>query len=816
MSLVKHLLKNDIRRLRLFLFFWIGILLLSAVLSGLKATTVAGDVLRQGIVDMVAGLVMAVQFILLALIVPFLFHSEPLTGTTAFWFTRPLEKKDVLWSKLAFLGLLMVALPIAADLLLYIASGIPATLWLAAMPDLLLKYLGMGLPLAAAAVLTRNFGLYAIVLVVWMFVSVILGAVASIIGMVAEFDGSGVDLALSDSRQLLSALVSILLCAAIIAVQYRTRKVARSYVLLGTEILVAFWVSTYSPWTILPQPTNVLDEAGLARIQATVEDKATSISDAFSRRATDTLKKEIDGELLFSGLPPASYAVATKIVAEFAIGDDTVRSVDLNNDIRFGQYDVNKGVLADAIAPLELVEENRRFFNSQTLLRLDDEEYRKYRDEPGRYSATVAYDVFEYHSVASIPLEVGARHREGGSTFTVNKVLKQSGGCIVIVNEQHFSTLATRQRTADKGRKFLYLLANRKTKETFLPKDDDFSLQFFQTANILEAKGKTLRYSSDGNNANLHPISEAWLEDAELMIVQIRWLGRSKLDVEKKGFSFGEGQFYSQTETSQEEVRTVLSDIKLADPSDRDEVKSYVLKIYEASGGQREKNPGDLQIDMLAKVGNIHLDILIKTSDYNEYYASRAIERIALPTDKELILANLETHGFLVGLVLKFGWHQEAREMLVNGLRTKDDLDPEWVKAVAGFNDPSLYPMLADYFVRGSDKDEIYSAIKDLPGIQLDDTIALAWEAAKKGGSHDYGSMIPVALDHGILDALDFYATTIPAGKELCSHYQDKVHAAVCVHTGQTGSDKELRAWYAQHKGLLRFDREQKMFVVQE
>ena len=72
MNMVGHILKKDMRRLRLFLVFWVGVVVLSAVLSGLKATTDPGDILRQQLVQMFHGLVQACQFLMLALIIPFL------------------------------------------------------------------------------------------------------------------------------------------------------------------------------------------------------------------------------------------------------------------------------------------------------------------------------------------------------------------------------------------------------------------------------------------------------------------------------------------------------------------------------------------------------------------------------------------------------------------------------------------------------------------------------------------------------------------------------------------------------------------------
>jgi hypothetical protein len=46
-------------------------------------------------------------------------------------------------------------------------------------------------------------------------------------------------------------------------------------------------------------------------------------------------------------------------------------------------------------------------------------------------------------------------------------------------------------------------------------------------------------------------------------------------------------------------------------------------------------------------------------------------------------------------------------------------------------------------------------------------------------------------------------------------HYKDKIREAVCLHTGLSGSDKELRSWYQDHKGTLSFNPQTKLFVAQ-
>ena len=105
MSLVTHIFRKDVRHLRWLLVGWF---LLVALQTGLMASGAAAwnnDAALQMALQMLGWLVPFLKWILLIVLIPLLIQDEPLTGHTAFWFTRPIGRADLLKSKALFLAL---------------------------------------------------------------------------------------------------------------------------------------------------------------------------------------------------------------------------------------------------------------------------------------------------------------------------------------------------------------------------------------------------------------------------------------------------------------------------------------------------------------------------------------------------------------------------------------------------------------------------------------------------------------------------------------------------------------------------------------
>ena len=86
---VWHLIRADIRRHRRVLVLWmvlsIGVIVLATVGPHLVLTPGASATLA-----LAGGLLRMALFLLSVILAPIVMHTHPLTGTTAFWMTRPI------------------------------------------------------------------------------------------------------------------------------------------------------------------------------------------------------------------------------------------------------------------------------------------------------------------------------------------------------------------------------------------------------------------------------------------------------------------------------------------------------------------------------------------------------------------------------------------------------------------------------------------------------------------------------------------------------------------------------------------------------
>jgi hypothetical protein len=97
----------------------------------------------------------------LIVIVPLLVLADPLVGTRAAWLTRPLSPWRLLVSKAAFVGLVLVAPPLALEIVLLAVNGVTLPDVALAAAEVVFRQLTLILAVASLAALTSDFARFA-------------------------------------------------------------------------------------------------------------------------------------------------------------------------------------------------------------------------------------------------------------------------------------------------------------------------------------------------------------------------------------------------------------------------------------------------------------------------------------------------------------------------------------------------------------------------------------------------------------------------------------------------------------------------------
>ena len=286
-------------------------------------------------------------------------------------------------------------------------------------------------------------------------------------------------------------------------------------------------------------------------------------------------------------------------------------------------------------------------------------------------------------------------------------------------------------------------------------------------------------------------------------------------------------------EKKQEEEREALSKIVLPENATRWQISLYIHRILAASVNQAGRSTFSPQLEMFVNLGPENLDLLLDAmeTDTHAYgngrqHLSQAIGMLIDPTShKQLILDHLAVQPELISYVQKYGWLNDAKPILLDACKCGDyqlvqQRMGHWYTHIASLKDSETYPALIQYMESSSSPTRVYVAIKDLPGIQLDEAVDRAWGRVRvhnpNGYSEAYLGM--AALEHGNPDALAWLIELL--GQER-AHREDplfhltahiSVRDAILKHIDYAGSNEQILEWYYKYKDRLVFDKQKKVF----
>jgi len=262
-----------------------------------------------------------------------------------------------------------------------------------------------------------------------------------------------------------------------------------------------------------------------------------------------------------------------------------------------------------------------------------------------------------------------------------------------------------------------------------------------------------------------------------------------------------------------------LSEIKLPDHANKDQVRKYVLDIIATSKGQRSWSSRDPHVAMLTKVGKDNVDVLIEALSSTEggcdYHVEQAIEHLADETSKPAILEALPIYNDLVTVIVRRGWESDAKQILLTELKSsRQYLPTDWITAVASLSDSNSFPLLREYFINGENKYWTYNAIKHLPIENLSGAVDEAWQRSKNGDDCNRRYMALIALEYGHMDALSALIDILTSVQSDNYGNAQEIRPAIFRVVDFRGSNEELAQWFRANRDNLRFDPKTRKFVT--
>jgi len=831
-------IRKDIRHFHWLLMGWAGLMVLQLAAGTMDLWI--NNYLVYKVVSMVfIPLAPLMQTIFLAIFVCLLIQDEPLVGSTAFWFTRPISRLELASAKALFMCVFFLFPILLVELLLLTCHGAALGHIILAVPEIILGQFSIIVSCWILAAVTSRFAFFVLAGIGALAFNVIISSIVSMLKLVAFKTFDIEDIALYQCAGVVLSLLIAVAGIGIIIHQYLTRK-TRYSVVFALILLISIPAITYGwKWDFLKSKIAPVDKAIVNPDNVGIQaDSNTYASDDYSSQLFGNRKqrKIISRGLKITGLPQGVAVNLNKLRAiKLKIDNSDIPGLasSLSSHSTYELLE-NKDKL-DAIEQTigtPLVNKDNYGNAFTKLLQINNDEYLKYLSASGTYSAEAVLAAYRYDKAAELPLKKGARYDKGSEHIVINDILRETGGCNIILRNIEVSLLFDGKN--DVVSPYLlsvdtvYVLVNRKRGEAFLPDRNRMQIgRIFQShSKRLQANMDEIIFSCIKENRSLPEINDAWLADAALVILKTVQLGEFSRPINIENFSLASGTRQSYGNKKKGNVTNDLAKIKLPENPTRDQVKTYVRDILNVSDSQNSFSDKDPQVSMLAKIGEDNLELLLVEGDTHDEsvrscYIQETAKLLARPKHKELILKWLEKYPALVTIVQREGWQNDARETLSKGLQERSRENKpsyEWFQAVASFNDPSTYEDLAQYFaVTWWNKDRCYQIIKKLPGFNLTNAVQNAWHNSKYGGIYQLCDMIPIAMENGCLDALEMGVKVI-TGKVDDTHASriDKCRKDIEKFTDAKGSPADIEKWFNENKAKLTFDSQLKKFVVKQ
>lgn len=603
MNLIIHQLRKDVLRTRWLILTWFSVLVLRFGLVG--ANSDPSDNAWQITYQLVTGLTMLLDSLLILTIVPIVIQQEPLLGTTAFWLTRPLSRPRLFASKALFASVLLT-LPVVVQSIVLLANGVTLREAALSIPWLLITQLSWIVSVAVLAVLTPSFGRFAIAMVIYfiiLFVLTYIFEIARLFGNVNAFAATTVSLTVS--RGLVEALWTITLGAIVLFAQYLWRKPALAWAFAVAALLGPIFIGQLWSWNFLQPAVNFVPDGAIVPAKLTLGlEKRVFVFDTVSFRG-GLPRKTVQGTIDFGGITDAGTIKISQLDSSIKTPAGVLVPTQPNQST-YSYPLLNRDALEAALGVSIIDSSTIRGAQSEELFTLENGDYTKVRAQPLQYDGTAHGIIYKYVCAAELPLQKGAEFRRGSYRLTLTSILRQPDGVDIGAREQDVQlpfSLRSDQDVSETsfGRSgyVAYALVNRKLKQAVMERQNNFGGVyhiFSSSGNPLIHAPVLISFDPENNSGTWTvPIDEPWLRDAVLVRLEMVPVAPFTKSFSYPGLALDETSVLTRPRLANALPPPPVADLdKIALPPNagRQQVSAYIAAILDASRQQNKAGAG--------------------------------------------------------------------------------------------------------------------------------------------------------------------------------------------------------------------------------
>lgn len=266
-----------------------------------------------------------------------------------------------------------------------------------------------------------------------------------------------------------------------------------------------------------------------------------------------------------------------------------------------------------------------------------------------------------------------------------------------------------------------------------------------------------------------------------------------------------------------------LEQLKLPAEPTREQYVDYVAALREISKMRASSKTNSLMNEKLRALPIEHVDLLIAEIANRtrlQYFANNAIRGIDAELLRPQFIKTLQSNPNAISVIVMNGWCQDVRPVILRKIESADaSLTPAWFQAAVELAEPELYPKLHEITTNSRYAHQFLGMLKTLPDYDFAHTVNVCWEKTQDGTLRASSTYIaPMAASYGNVDALSVLVSQLRGSTSYImnpSSYNIR-RLNVLSYIEFNGSNREIQAWFDQHRDELVFDQFRKQYVIPE